>query len=117
MAYESLKRGLLLLKKFWQFRPWMFKSGFTLIEVSVVLLLLAIFLFLAGAHYDFLHRMIVRSELEKMYSICYYLQRVAMVRHKPEYLQFDADAQTYTYQNHTYTLAPHVSFGAAKGIK
>ncbi len=99
------------------FRLWISKPGVTLIELSVVLILMVTFLFIAGAQYGFLQRMIVRAELEKIASICYYLQRVAMIHNKPTTLQFNTVEDSYTYNNATFKLSSHVCFGVPYGVK
>ena len=83
----------------------------------MVLVLIVLVMFLAGAHGSFLHRMVVRSELEKITTVCSYLQRVAMMTHKPQKLTFDPAHNTYSYNDTHCALAPHVQFGVGPGIK
>ncbi len=93
-------------------QPWTSrKAGFTLIELSLVLALLAVVLFLTAAHARFLNRLVVRAELERLYATCYYLQRCAMAQGKPYKIVFDMHAHSYRYNDCSYTLSSSVRFG------
>ncbi len=80
-------------------------------------MLIALLMMLSGAQTTFLQRMLVRNELEQLYTICYYLQRCAMVRNKPQSLTFDLTKQGYHYHDIEHLLSKHVRFGCAPGVK
>lgn len=93
-------------------------SGFSLLELSIVLLLIALLMLLSGIQTGFLQRMFVRSELEQLYTVCYYLQRSAMAKHKPQTITFDLQKQSYQYNNNTeHVLPQNVQFGCTPGAK
>lgn len=93
------------------------KIGFTLVELSISLVLLATLLFLTGVHSRFLNQLLVRSELERIYSVCYYLQHYAMMSGEEQKLIFDVEKNRYNYFGNTHQLPRHVEFGTAQGIK
>lgn len=93
------------------------KSGFTLIELSIVIMLFAIVTLLVSAHASFLQRMMVRCELENLYTTCYMLQRRAMMSGIPIKLTFDQTMPGYQYGETQYALPQYVIFGAAAGVK
>ncbi len=92
-------------------------AGFSLLELSIVLLLIALLVMLSGAQISFLDRMIVRSELEQLYTTCSYLQRSAMAQNKPQQLIFDVPNNRYRYHTTEHTLAARVQFGSSLGAK
>ncbi len=105
------------MKKYLQWLRQTKKKGFSLIELSIVITLLAILVFISHAQLTFLNRMMVRAELEHMYTVCYYLQRRALMLNKPQTLTFDCAARTYKTAQQTYRLPAHVQFGTAAGVK
>jgi prepilin-type N-terminal cleavage/methylation domain-containing protein len=118
MEYAELKKDLPPLKKFFLLRPQTNNgSGFTLIELLIVIALISILVFLSGAHTTFLTRMVVRAELEHLYSVSYYLQRRALMLHKPQTLTFDVHTNSYQANGKKYRLASQVRFGTANGVK
>ncbi|MGB8366939.1 MAG: prepilin-type N-terminal cleavage/methylation domain-containing protein [Candidatus Babeliales bacterium] len=96
---------------------WLNKQGFTLIELSVVFALFLLLTVLVQINTNFLDRMIVHTEIEKLYVICRYLQQCALVSNKEQELIFDQDHKNYRYHNNTETLPAHVFFGFKFGVK
>ncbi len=72
---------------------------------------------LSVSHASFLQRIFVRSELDHLYAVCYYLQRRAMICQQPQTLSFDVSKQRYHYNNRDVILPRHVRFGCARGVK
>lgn len=107
--------------KFLRWPLWRYKlqsqSGFTLIECCLVVVLLSFVLFLTGSHAKFLHRLMVRTELEHLYTTCYYLQRKAMITHKQQKLTFEPDKKSYRYGMIRHYLPSHVCFGCPDGAQ
>lgn len=99
----------------WQLRTN--KNGFSLIELSIVIALIALLAFLSHAHIGFFNRMLVRAELEHLYTVCYCMQRRALMYNKPQTVQFDLKNGTYATEQCTYRLPSHVIFGTAAGVK
>jgi prepilin-type N-terminal cleavage/methylation domain-containing protein len=92
-------------------------AGFSLLELSVVLLLIALLAMLTGAQTSFLDRIVIRSELEQLYTTCYYLQRCAMAHNKSEQLIFDIPHNRYRYHQTEHTLPAQICFGTSSGMK
>ncbi len=106
------------MKKFLQWQPSKYRTtGFSLLELSIVLLLIALLLTLSGVQTSFLDRMFLRNELEQLYTTCYYLQRSAIAKNKPQLLSFDMQHNRYRYHQTEHTLPARVRFGTAPGIK
>ena len=92
-------------------------SGFSFIELSIVIALVAILVALSGAHISFLNRMIVRAELEHLYNTCFYLQRRALMTKKSQTVSFDLEHNSYSANGRVYRLPSHVIFGTMQGVK
>ena len=61
--------------------------------------------------------MVVRAELEHLYSVSYYLQRRALMLHKSQTLTFDRQTNSYQANGKKYRLSSQVRFGTANGVK
>ena len=86
-------------------------NGFTLIELMITIGLLAIVLSLSFGTLSFLNTMLVRSEIDRLYTTCMYAQRCAQVANEQQTIGFDIDNNSYTYDRFTHHLPPHVCFG------
>lgn len=64
----------------------------------------------------FLRRALVRAEIEKLHTICSYLQQVAQVSNKQSVLLFDTQNGSYSYDNTVETLPKQLIFGAAATV-
>ena len=93
------------------------KSGFSLIELSVVIFLCTIIMGLGLSCGFFLYRGIVRQEAEKLALICRYLQHVAMMSNEQKVLLFDLKQHCYKYDNCSVKLSNQVKFGVLEGVK
>lgn len=91
--------------------------GFTLIELMITVALCALVLTLTFVNVSFLNRGIVRSEAEKLYSACMYLQQCALTNNAQQELMFDREENKYTYAGRTETLHAPVEFGVMPHIK
>jgi prepilin-type N-terminal cleavage/methylation domain-containing protein len=92
-------------------------NGFALLEVAIVLLLFTVLAGISAINVRFFDRMIVRVELEKLHTICKYLQQSAMVSNEPYTITFDCEHKKYAYNNTAEQLPAHVCFGACAGAK
>ncbi len=90
-------------------------NGSLLLEVSLVVLLFSILAGLVTFNVGFLHNMVLRSEVEKLYTICRYLQQKAMTCNKEFTLIFDPEHKIYTYDNAHEQLPAHIDFGFFPG--
>jgi type II secretion system protein H len=91
--------------------------GFTLVEVMVVIALIALLAVLSIATVSFLTKSIVRTELDRLYMTCTYLQQSAQVDGQDQYLVFDQHNHRYSFEGQTYQLPPQVVFGVLPGVK
>lgn len=85
--------------------------AFTLVELMVVIALIALLVMLTMTHTAFMHRALLRTEVEKLYVTCIYLQRLAMVTNKKQTLVFDLANNAYTFNGHKATLPDAIVFG------
>ncbi len=81
-----------------------------------MLAIIAVLMCLSGMHARIFDRLLVRSELERFYGVCHYLQRSAMVTNEPVQLVCDTDRNTYRYRTAEYRLPAHVIFGCPAGV-
>lgn len=94
------------------------RYGFSLIEIMISISLIALILSFGLLSFRYLNKSLVRSDMEKLYSICTYLQQLAIVTNKKQMLTFDINQNCYHYQNHKERLNPYTIFGfVSKNIK
>ena len=91
------------------------KPGFSLLELTIVIALCAVLATLVAGSGNFLQRMMVRAEVEKIYTISRYLQQKAMATNTIITLAFDPSNNSYTYGNTHEKLPAQVKFGALDG--
>lgn len=90
------------------------QKGFTLIEVSITLVLVSIIAAISVASFSFLQHMQVKSEVEKLYSFCNYVQLYAKATNAPQTIFFDLKKNRYEFGKHRERLRAPVVFGAPK---
>lgn len=93
------------------------RRGFSLLECGIVLALLVLVLTLHVVQIPFLNRYIVRSEIEKMYAVCKYLQQYAMINRQQQELIFDITKNEYYFHEKKERLPKQVVFGFLSGAK
>jgi len=93
------------------------QSAHTLIELLVVVALLVLLVTLISVPGEFLSRMMVRAEVEKLRTACRYLQRRAMAEGKQMTLQFNRHTNSYGCQDEANTLPSQVVFGTLPSAK
>jgi len=89
----------------------------TLIELLVVITIIALIAAIAGTSHHFIHRTFVRAEVEKLRTICTYLQQRAMASGSQCRLQFDRTTNSYRFDDEKHILPPQVQFGVLSGVK
>jgi prepilin-type N-terminal cleavage/methylation domain-containing protein len=87
------------------------KSGFTLIEVMVVLALFLLIATLGMMQLSFLDNTIVHTEIDKLAMTCSYLQQKAIARNSDQILVCDTEKNKYRGDNVNETLSSRVCFG------
>jgi len=93
------------------------KTGFTLIELGITLFLFVIVMTLTLANVSFLNKSIVSSEIDKLYSICRYLQRCAILSNQKQELIFDTKNGKYSFNNNVQELPMGVKFCVNPQVK
>ena len=96
---------------------WLNRPGFTLIELAVVLALFLLLTIFSQININFLDRMILHTEIEKLQTICRYLQQCSLVSNKEQELVLSQANKSYRYNNHNEMLPAKVSFGFIPGSK
>ena len=91
--------------------------GFSLIELLIVLSLISLIIGLTVSNFSFLHRGLIRSEIDKLYAACMFMQRKAMVSNSVQTLQFDPAANSYQFDDHHEKLSRPLAFGFKPGAK
>src|SRR5436190_23708448 len=92
------------------------RSGFSLIELLVVVGLAMVIIGLVGIQISALRSALVRAEIEKLETICCYLRCLAQSSNKPCALTFDIDKHIYQYAHITEELPKFLFFGAKGDI-
>lgn len=93
------------------------KSGFSLIELAIVILLCSVIMGLGISCGSFMYRGIVKQEAEALALVCRYLQYAAMMSNEPKILVFDPKKHCYSYDGCSVKLSNQVKFGVLEGVK
>ena len=93
------------------------KKAFTLLELMVVVCLCTLLAGLAMIQLSFLDFTIARSEIDKLITVCTYMQQLACSTNKEQFLVFDIPNNSYTFNGHTEKLSKQLCFGYLPGIK
>ena len=92
-------------------------NGFTLIELMITVSLCALVLTLTLVNVYFLNRGIVRSEVDKLYSACMYLQQRALTSNTQQELVFNQEQNSYSYAGRAEKVRAPVTFGVIPHVK
>lgn len=92
------------------------KAGFSLLQVTITLGLIVITIMLSLPHFSFLQKTMVRSEIEKMYSLFVYMQHLAIATQKNQTIEFDVVKNTYFCNQQAIPLAQGIAFGTIAGV-
>ncbi len=93
------------------------KKGFLLIEVMVSLMLITIIISYGLLSINYLHRPLVKADIEKLYATCLYLQQIAMTTNQKQVITFDVMHHCYYFQGHKEKLSPYTLFATLNNIK
>lgn len=88
--------------------------GYSLIEVMVVIGVVLLLLLLSINVGSYMHRLMVRADIEKLYMTCKYLQQMARTTHSEQQLIFDGN--NYVYHNKVVSLTSNTSFAILPNI-
>lgn len=87
------------------------KSGFTLIELMVVFCLFTLVVTLAMIQFSFLDDTIAHAEIDKLATVCSYLQQKAIASNSDKLLVCDTEKNEYRGDNINEKLSSRVCFG------
>src|SRR6266404_3269859 len=87
------------------------KSGFTLIELMVVIALFALVVTLGMMQLSFLDGTIAHAEVDKLTVVCSYLQQKAITTDKDQVLVCDEQKNKYSDGRMNEALSSRISFG------
>jgi hypothetical protein len=93
------------------------RKGYFLFELSLVLILFVMLFSGTTMTVLFFNRIMVRTELEKLYFLCRYIQWHAISSNKEQKLLFDAYNNSYSFQKEQHALPAQVLFGVPPGTK
>lgn len=85
-------------------------SGFSLIEILIVIALWVVALTLIGVNTTFLHKVVARNELDLLQATCAQLQQRALATQQEQELEFDIEHHRYQYAGHMHQLPAGVQF-------
>ena len=93
------------------------KRGFSLIEFMIVIALVALIagLTIWGSRSFF--GIVVRADIEKLYTVCIYLHQKAVSTHEEQILEFDFKNNSYSYDGGIHYLNSSVVYGFTEGLK
>jgi prepilin-type N-terminal cleavage/methylation domain-containing protein len=92
-------------------------SGFSLLELMVVLMLVGLLAGLSFGHASIMNHILVRYEVERLYATALYLQRLAMATGQRQRLTLQPATHSYIYNGTSYLLPQDVRFGIIPGVR
>lgn len=93
------------------------RHGFSLIELMITMTLCVLVITLTAVNVSFLQRGTARSEMEKLFAICMYVQQRALSSGRQLTLEFDEGHSSYRFDGRTEKFASAVRFGVPPGVK
>jgi prepilin-type N-terminal cleavage/methylation domain-containing protein len=93
------------------------RHGFSLIELMITMVLCGVVVTLTMVNISFIYRGTVRTELEKLYATCMYLQQRALSSNQTYALEFDEAGRMYRFDGRVERLDSAVWFGALATVK
>lgn len=94
-------------------------SGFSLVEVSIVFALLGCIMLLSMHFFTLSDRIIVRLEMDALYTLFTNLARRAVLAQQPQKIEFDMQHHQYRIlpEDQTVELSQHVRFAVPEGLQ
>ena len=93
------------------------RPGFSLMDAMIALGLLAIIVTLVMLNAAFMHKALVRSEVDKLHSVCTCMQATARMSNQKQEMHIDRAHNVYTYAGHKERLPSQVRFGVLPTVK
>lgn len=92
-------------------------NAFSLIELTIVLMIVVVIAFLGGAHMGFISRMLVVNDMQHIKIMCERARTMAVATGVEQKIVIDELARTCVFDNHVHRLASSVCFGVMPGVK
>ncbi|MFC1842215.1 Tfp pilus assembly protein FimT/FimU [Candidatus Dependentiae bacterium] len=92
-------------------------DGFSLAEIMISIALFVLLVGLIAANTRFLHKFLLRAQVDKLYNTFVYLQRCAISTGEKQLLVFNIEKQQYAYGKTICTFPKQVVFGIIKQVK
>ncbi|HRN78301.1 MAG TPA: prepilin-type N-terminal cleavage/methylation domain-containing protein [Candidatus Dependentiae bacterium] len=96
---------------------WLNKPGISLLELIVVVAIIAVLVTLNTVHSSFLQRILVRAEIEKLYTTCQHARCLAMATNQIQTIYFNTRDNTYSFGDRHEKLTQGIQFGFITGSK
>lgn len=93
------------------------KTGFSLIEMALVLALVALIFSLSITNISMHQGMLMHAELNKLQAVCKMLQQQAYALNKQQQLFFDIESNSYRYDDYKQQLPHGIEFGFFQDVK
>jgi prepilin-type N-terminal cleavage/methylation domain-containing protein len=93
------------------------KQGLSFIELIIVIAIVAILSVLIAINFSFFDNALIKSEIQKIHTVCHYLRRKAMMVNEIQTLMIDLHNNTYLYGTVEEKFAQHVRINFMPGIK
>lgn len=90
--------------------------GFTLIELMISISLSVLVVTLTVVNVSFLNKGIIRSEVDKLYAACMYMQQCALLSGKEQVITFNVHNNSYSFNGRTEKLLSPIIFGILPGV-
>jgi len=92
-------------------------QGFSLIEFMVVICLITLLACLGGYQFSWFDSVMARTEVDKLYAFCRYVQQRAIATNKELVVSIDTKNNSYQCENLREVLPKQIVFGVMKNIK
>lgn len=89
----------------------MAKSGFSLIELMIVVVLIGLLITMTVTNFSYFNRAVLTQEIDKLYAAILFTQNVATVTNSPQSMVFDKSKNAYLFNGRIEKLAKPLEFG------
>jgi prepilin-type N-terminal cleavage/methylation domain-containing protein len=93
------------------------RNGFVFIEILITLAIFTILVVCIKSGVYSMHRVLVKAELEHIFTIALYLQRKAMTTGVEQSIVFDTSTQSFAFEDTQCRLPKGVCFGIVPDVK
>lgn len=93
------------------------RSGFSLIELSIVMCLALLLVSIISINTNFLNKYTATSELHLLHATCTHLQQCALTEKAEQKIILDSINQAYSYNGHQHKLSGDIEFGVLPNAK